>query len=162
MATEIPEGFALVPSRGRDTAIALLKAADDAGVDQTTVRTVFEGFLVPEAVIDHYTGDELEDGEVQRHGDEPEVGPTGDEKFDADAEAAGITDGQGDAPSPGTEARAVQEAGQQEAAPEPVKAPAKSASKGAWVDFAVSQGAEREEAESATQADLIERYGSAE
>lgn len=37
--------------------------------------------------------------------------------------------------------------------------PAKSASKAAWVDWAVAQGANRDEAEEQSRADLIETYG---
>lgn len=37
--------------------------------------------------------------------------------------------------------------------------PAKSAAKAEWVDFAVSQGADQEEAEAMTKDDLIELYG---
>ncbi|MEV0660131.1 hypothetical protein ACIBI3_02340 [Actinomadura luteofluorescens] len=37
--------------------------------------------------------------------------------------------------------------------------PAKSAAKGAWVEWAVSQGADRAEAEKATKDDLIAAYG---
>lgn len=36
--------------------------------------------------------------------------------------------------------------------------PAKADNKAAWVDYAVEQGAEREEAEAMTKADLVERY----
>lgn len=38
-------------------------------------------------------------------------------------------------------------------------APAKSALKEEWVEYAVSQGADREEAESSTKDDLIATYG---
>jgi hypothetical protein len=37
--------------------------------------------------------------------------------------------------------------------------PAKSAAKGAWVEWAVAQGADRAEAEKATKDDLIAAYG---
>lgn len=37
--------------------------------------------------------------------------------------------------------------------------PARSAAKAAWVDWAVSQGADREEAEALSRADLVETYG---
>jgi hypothetical protein len=46
-----------------------------------------------------------------------------------------------------------------EADEEVAEAPPKSATKGEWVDFAVSQGAEREEAEGYTKQDLVEIYG---
>lgn len=39
------------------------------------------------------------------------------------------------------------------------KAPAKSANKGEWVDYAVAQGADREEAEDMTKDELVEAYG---
>lgn len=39
-------------------------------------------------------------------------------------------------------------------------APAQSATKGDWVDYAVSKGADETEAESMTKADLIAAYGS--
>ena len=38
-------------------------------------------------------------------------------------------------------------------------APAKSANKAEWVDYAVSQGADREEAEGMTKDDLTSTYG---
>jgi hypothetical protein len=37
--------------------------------------------------------------------------------------------------------------------------PTKSASKAEWVDYAVSQGMSRDDAESSTKADLVEQYG---
>lgn len=54
MANNLPDGIAFVAGRGRDKAIALLAAADRAGVDQTLVRTVSDGFTVPVAVADEY------------------------------------------------------------------------------------------------------------
>ena len=39
------------------------------------------------------------------------------------------------------------------------EAPAKSASKAEWVDYAVSLGADRDEADALTKAELVERYG---
>lgn len=39
------------------------------------------------------------------------------------------------------------------------EAPAQSANKGAWVDYAVTQGADRDEAEGLTKAELAETYG---
>lgn len=54
---------------------------------------------------------------------------------------------------PGSADRGRAEAGE-------ASAPAKAASKAEWVDYAVSQGADREEAESQTKAGLVEQYGS--
>lgn len=45
------------------------------------------------------------------------------------------------------------------ATPPAAVAPARSASKAEWVDFAVGQGASREDAEKATRDDLIAAYG---
>lgn len=39
-------------------------------------------------------------------------------------------------------------------------APAKNDNKAAWVDYAISQGVERDEAEGLTKADLVEMFGS--
>jgi hypothetical protein len=39
------------------------------------------------------------------------------------------------------------------------EAPAQSALKGDWVDHAVASGADRDEAEAMTKAELVERYG---
>jgi hypothetical protein len=36
--------------------------------------------------------------------------------------------------------------------------PAKSDAKAVWLDYAVAQGADRDEAEAATKADLVDRY----
>ena len=46
--------------------------------------------------------------------------------------------------------------------PEPEESgrPAQADNKAAWVDWAVAQGADREDAEASTKADLIELYGS--
>lgn len=40
-----------------------------------------------------------------------------------------------------------------------VEKPNRSANKGVWIDFVVSRGVDREEAESFTKDELIERYG---
>ncbi|MFP8960031.1 hypothetical protein ACLIYP_05580 [Streptomyces nanhaiensis] len=42
---------------------------------------------------------------------------------------------------------------------DPLERPAKSATKGDWVAYAVASGADRETAEAATKDELIERYG---
>lgn len=44
-------------------------------------------------------------------------------------------------------------------AEETVEAPAQSANKAAWVDYAVTQGAERDAAEALTKTELVETYG---
>lgn len=52
-----------------------------------------------------------------------------------------------------------QAAGRKVTAPAP-SPPTSSDTKATWVDFAVSQGADRDEAEALTKADLVELYGS--
>lgn len=47
----------------------------------------------------------------------------------------------------------------EQTAEQPGSAPAKSASKAEWVDFAVSQGASRDDAEGHTKEQLVEQYG---
>ncbi len=51
------------------------------------------------------------------------------------------------------------EAAPPEPEPETSSAPKHYDAKGEWVDYAVSQGADRDEAESLTKQDLIEMYG---
>jgi hypothetical protein len=43
--------------------------------------------------------------------------------------------------------------------PEPSGSPAVADNKAAWIDWAVSEGADREEAEALTKAELVEFYG---
>ncbi|HWU21548.1 MAG TPA: hypothetical protein VN088_08485 [Nocardioides sp.] len=45
-------------------------------------------------------------------------------------------------------------------APAPLDPPAASANKSEWVDYAVSQGSSRDEAEAMTKAELVEQYQS--
>lgn len=54
MAANIPDGHTFVSGRGREKAIALLEAADKAGVDQNLVRTTTDGFVVPDKVAEAY------------------------------------------------------------------------------------------------------------
>lgn len=54
MATNIPEGYALIEGRSRKNAQAALDAAAQAGVDPVEVRAVVEGYIVPSAVADAY------------------------------------------------------------------------------------------------------------
>lgn len=62
---------------------------------------------------------------------------------------------------PGSAERGKAEAGEESAASSEGEssAPAKSDNKAAWVDYAVTQGAERSEAEALTKAELTDRYG---
>lgn len=48
---DIPKGYGIIAGRSKENAQAALAAADAAKVDQLLVRTVKEGYLVPEAVL---------------------------------------------------------------------------------------------------------------
>jgi hypothetical protein len=129
MATQIKEGEALIVGRGdRDTAVALLKAADDTGHPVESVRTVMDGFVVPAEVADKY-----EEAVAAKSRKEVRRFESAEE---ASGEAADESEGEGD---------------------EGAEVPAKSASKGDWEAYAVSQGYDAEEG--LTKDQLIERYG---
>ena len=129
MATQIKEGEALIVGRGdRDTAVALLKAADDTGYPVESVRTVMDGFVVPAEVADKY-----EEAVAAKSRKEVRRFESAEE---ASGEAADESEGEGD---------------------EGAEVPAKSASKGDWEAYAVSQGYDAEEG--LTKDQLIERYG---
>ena len=50
----IPEGYGIIAGRGRENAQKALAAAEAAGVDALLVRTVAEGYLVPDAVLKEF------------------------------------------------------------------------------------------------------------
>lgn len=52
--TDIPEGHGIIAGRGYENAVAALAAADAAGVSQSDVLAVDEGYLVPQAVLDAF------------------------------------------------------------------------------------------------------------
>jgi hypothetical protein len=54
MGGEPVQGETYVPGKDRETARALLAACDERGVDQSVVRTVTGGFIVPNEVYDQY------------------------------------------------------------------------------------------------------------
>lgn len=153
MGTQIKEGEALVVGRGRrETAIALLKAADDTGHPVESVRTVMDGFLVPAEVADAYEEAvaEKERQEVRRF-----------QEQSAEEAAAGIDDAGEAAEQPAeTGEETVGSTGITETEAETVKVPAKSADKPTWVEFAKTQG--YDESEDLTKDQLIERYGASE
>lgn len=74
-------------------------------------------------------GDPSADGDGPGAGDEPDSDETGDQHDDEPAPAA-----------PGAK-------------------PTQNANKATWVEWAVSQGADRDEAEKSSKADLVEAYG---
>lgn len=47
----IPEGYGIIAGRGRENAQAAIAAAIAAGLTPDVVRTVSEGYLVPDAVL---------------------------------------------------------------------------------------------------------------
>lgn len=160
MATQINEGEALIVGRGsRETAIALLKAADDVGAPVESVRTVMDGFVVPSEVADKYEESvaEAERNEVRRFEEDAEQ-PTNVRQSNTepvtDSEIANVgLENSGDTTAEA--AVASREQGDKGA-----DVPAKSASKGDWEAYAVSQGYDTEEG--LTKDQLIERYGASE
>jgi hypothetical protein len=147
MSTNVPEGQALIPGRSRDNARAALDAAEAAGLDpQVAVRTVQDGYLVPVAVLEHYKAPE--------GADEPVT-----------ADAAAEDDGTGGEPGEAIDGVNAGEVESTEGSEEVLQAPAKSASKGDWVAFAVEASADsdspltEEEAQALTKDELIERFG---
>ena len=127
---QIPEGQAFVEPRDVETARGLIAAAEALEVDPALVRTQQGGYLAPVDVVTKWQ----EDGEL---GDDVSVT---------------------EAPKPtAPDEPALQSTDDGDAAPE---APAKSASKGDWVEYATTQG--YDESEGLTQAQLIERYGASE
>lgn len=170
MATQINEGEALIVGRGsRETAIALLKAADDVGAPVESVRTVMDGFVVPSEVADKYEESvaEKDRQEVRRFEEDAEQ-PTNVRQSDTepvtDSEIANVgLENSGDT----TAEAAVASREQVDAAGESgssedegdkgAEVPAKSADKPTWVDYAKTQG--YDESEGLTKDQLIERYG---
>jgi hypothetical protein len=53
-ATNIPDGYGLIPGRSPALAGKVLAAADAAGVPTSVVRTTDEGYLAPLAVLDEF------------------------------------------------------------------------------------------------------------
>lgn len=54
MTTDIPKGYGLISGHSQENAQAALAAAEEAGVDVTEVRTVSDGYIVPEKVLKAY------------------------------------------------------------------------------------------------------------
>lgn len=75
--TDIPEGHGIIAGRGYENAVAALKAADDAGVSQSEVLAVDEGYLVPDAVLEAFhsaRGTQPEPVAQAEEGDDPAAG----------------------------------------------------------------------------------------
>lgn len=132
--------------RGRPAPEGIVPAALD--------RLVVEGFLekaggsYEDAVVDFVHEDPLiEAGLVRKPRSVTEQLPD----VEAQVEAAAATPRIGEVDPATGEVIVTPDAGD--------GPPPKAASKEAWVDFAVAQGADRAEAEDSTKAELIERYG---
>ena len=67
--------YVTIPGRSRETAEALLHAAEKVGVDATEVRTGAVGYIVPVAVSEYYQ--QMVRGETEPE-PEPEEGPPGE------------------------------------------------------------------------------------
>jgi hypothetical protein len=82
---DIPEGYGVIAGRSQENAQKALAAADAAGVDQSLILTVDEGYLAPLAVLDAYDAnaetvqnlDEDEPEESPEEGDEGPAYPAG-------------------------------------------------------------------------------------
>lgn len=66
----IPAGYGVIAGRGRENAQKALAAAVAAGVDPIEVRTVNEGYLVPEKVLV-----EFEKGSEPKAEEKPKAAP---------------------------------------------------------------------------------------
>lgn len=52
----LKDGYGIVPTKGRDVARALIKIADELGIDQHEITSSIAGYTVPVAILDAYTG----------------------------------------------------------------------------------------------------------
>lgn len=138
-------------------------AAPERPVDARAAASVTVGTPLRDAAVDPKPGDFLPPtnaGEADPHGPAvvaPQIhgtGPKGirggpvhvDEPAKQEAEETKL-------------AKAVLLEGQTHVEAQSAGAPAASANKPAWVDYAVERGATRDEAEALTKAELVERYG---
>lgn len=158
----------------RENAILLLAAVEELGEDPAVVRTTTHGFVAPEGVVKQaglngYDPHEAFNAEIEAAMAEVEAhGPALD--FPApEAQGAPTLDDEGnlvEPPETVLEVKGVPAAGTSDSSVVEcvlVKdEPKKNDNKAAWVDFAVSQGADRDEADSATKNDLIDKYGTKE
>jgi hypothetical protein len=117
-----PEGFSVIPGRGKEQAQKALQAADEAGVSQYEVKTRPDGYLVPDAVADKY----------HELFDEENAAAAAESNAEESAEPA---------PESGQETQAIDvvEGEAAEPAEEEVKPPAGNASQDAWAEYAATQ-----------------------
>lgn len=85
----IPKGSVLIPGRGRATAEVALKAAENKKLSSSVVRTVREGYVVPQAVADEFESLVKASGESKSTKSAKSAKST---KSDADADAKAETE----------------------------------------------------------------------
>lgn len=69
MTVEIQDDEAFVGPQDQETAIRLLKAAEDAGLDPSVVRTTTNGFIVPRSLVPDEAEEEIVE-ETEEESDE--------------------------------------------------------------------------------------------
>lgn len=138
----IPEGYVAIPGRSPEKALKLLAAADHAGVDQTLIRSYpfSDEYHVPEAVADAYNdlNEDLTEDEIAAiRAPRPFVPLIENLSTEETANSDGTSGSDGThADSEAGTKRADETETDGGETENPV--PAKSASKGDWLDYAVS------------------------
>lgn len=138
----LPDGYAAIPGRSSDKALKLLAAADAVGVDQTLVRAYpfHDEYHVPQAVADYYLeheGEDLTEDEIADVRAPRPFVPLIENLSTEDTANSDGTSGS-DGTHADSEAGEHREAdGNDDEKAENPK-PAKSASKGDWLDYALS------------------------
>lgn len=152
----IPEGYGLIAGRTQQNAIDALAATEKAGLDPTLVQTVAEGYLVPEAALDHLEQDALEEAPTV-----PPAESTADTLDFVETEGLGESPDDLAVPDPGV----AETTHDLDLTPEP-EAPAEleeppvsgaGSSTKAWEAYAKTKGYDESE-EKLDRAALIERY----
>ena len=59
-SVNIPDGFAIVRGRSQAQAKELLEAAEAAGLEKTSIRTITDGYIVPAALVSDEQGAETD------------------------------------------------------------------------------------------------------
>jgi hypothetical protein len=164
----LPEGYGFISGRSRATALSVLAAADEAGVDQVLVRAVAGGYQVPEAVLDEYNrhlGEE--DKAIDSDGDAPEVVAAPADGTEITPENAGVitkSDGTVEVGTITPEAASSEDKADTagDAQKPAVQEPKRSASRADWIIFASTlpnwDKADGEE-EGLARNGLVEKYG---
>lgn len=138
----IPEGYVAIPGRSPEKALKLLAAADAAGVDQTLIRSYpfTDEYHVPEAAADAYNdqNDDLTEEEIAAiRAPRPWVPHIENLSTEETANSDGTSGSDGTHAGSEDGVKRDDEGGADEEQVENPK-PAKSASKGDWLDYAVS------------------------